>query len=442
MSEQESTLDEFISDSTDNSDQKLEKKLRNLLEKDEAGVWGDEPNGNGVKVLRATNYAENGIDLNDVAVRDIPDSKRGSKELELGDIVVERSGGSADQPVGRVLFFDLKGEYYHGNFLRQLRTKDSEINSRYLYYYLDYDYKRGGTKPLQTNTTNIRNLQYSSYLNQNIPVPLLSEQRKIATILFTIDQAIEKTEEIKKQTQTVKKSLVQDVFHGHHKGFKEYQATPVGEIPAHWSVVSVGDVVHTAQYGISESLSAEGQYPIFRMNNIENGYMINEPLKYIDLDDEEFEKYRVKKGDILFNRTNSLELVGKTGIYELEGDHVFASYLVRLQANEKVDPYYLNHYMNSSEAQNRMMDFATKGVSQANINANSIQQLQLPLPPIEEQEEIVDRLNSIDTQIEANKRYKSQLSQLKQGLMQDLLSGTVRTTNTNIQVPDEVAQYG
>ena len=276
----------------------------------------------------------------------------------------------------------------------------------------------------------------------DIALPPLSEQRKIATVLYTIDQAIEKTEEIIEQAHTVKKSLMQDVFHGRHKDFKHYQTTPVGEIPTDWSVASIGDVVHTAQYGISESLSEEGQYPIFRMNNIKDGYMIDEPLKFIDLDDDEFEKYRVEQGDILFNRTNSLKLVGKTGIYELDDDHVFASYLVRLQTNNKADPYYLNYYMNSSEAQNRMMDFATKGVSQANINANSIQQVKLPLPPITEQQEIADHIGGIDSQIGANKQYKSQLHRLKLGLMQGLLSGTVRTTDTNIAVPEEITQYG
>jgi type I restriction enzyme S subunit len=294
-----------------------------------------------------------------------------------------------------------------------------------------------------SSTTNSHQRIKSNLFNKvRLPVPPLPEQRKIATVLHNVDQAIQKTEEIIEQTHIIKKALMQDAFHGRHKNFKEYQATPVGEIPTHWSVVRIGDVVRTAQYGISESLSEEGQYPIFRMNNIENGYMIDEPLKYIDLDDEEFEKYRVKKGDILFNRTNSLELVGKTGIYELEGDHVFASYLVRLQTNDEADSHYLNYYMNSSEAQNRMMDFATKGVSQANINANSIQQVILPLPPLEEQKEIADHLSSIDSQIKANKQYKSQLKCLKRGIMQDLLSGTVRTTDTNIAVPEEIAQHG
>jgi type I restriction enzyme S subunit len=314
-----------------------------------------------------------------------------------------------------------------------------EDNVLYVRYAIDSTQPQLASLSRQTTQAN---LGKGIVKKHKIPVPPLPEQRKIATILYNVNQAIEKTEKIIEQTNIVKNAFMQDAFHGHHEEFEAYQSTPVGEIPSQWSMASIGDVVRTAQYGISESLSEEGQYPIFRMNNIENGYMVDEPLKYIDLDDKEFEKYRVKEGDILFNRTNSLELVGKTGIYELKGDHVFASYLVRLQTNEKADPYYLNYYMNSAEAQNRMRDFATKGVSQANINANSIQQVKMPLPPVEEQKEIVDKINSIDSQIEVNHRYKSYLKRLKRGLMQDLLSGKVRTTDTNIQVPDEVAQYG
>lgn len=275
-----------------------------------------------------------------------------------------------------------------------------------------------------------------------IPAPPTGEQHKIASVLCNVDQAIHTTGEIIRQIYDVKKGVMQDVFHGKHRAHNQYISTPVGKVPKHWDVVSIGDVVQSAEYGLSESLSGEGQYPVFRMNNIENGYMVEEPMKYIDLTDEEFEKYRVEEGDILFNRTNSLELVGKTGIYQLVGDHVFASYLVRLQTNAKADSYYLNYYMNSAEAQNRMMDFATKGVSQANINANSIQQVKLPLPPIDEQRQIANRIRSIDEQIETNERYKSQLQSLKQGLMQDLLSGKVRTTDTNIEVLPEVAAHG
>ena len=370
---------------------------------------------------------------------DVADGWKEKYFPEGGDVIVNSTGQGT---LGRAQVYPGDEHRAIDSHVTLLRT-DGELSPHFHRYFLESHLGQallysmcvnGSTGQIELSKTRLDLLP--------TPLPPLDEQRKIASVLYNVDQAIEKTEEVIEQTHLVKKALMQDLFHGYYKDFDSYQSTPVGEIPSHWSVVSIGDVVHTAQYGISESLSEEGQYPIFRMNNIENGYMVNEPLKYIDLDDDEFEKYRVEERDILFNRTNSLELVGKTGIYELDGDHVFASYLVRLQTNDRADSYYLNYYMNSFEAQNRMRDFATKGVSQANINANSIQQVQLPLPPIEEQKEIANRINSIDSEIEVNHRYKSQLQRLKQGLMQDMLSGEVRTTDADIPVLNAVAQHG
>lgn len=335
---------------------------------------------------------------------------------------------------------DLSEDYIFSTGFVRVTTTDS-VNSDFLKQILLSNRFNQSKDSLAIGSTQPA-INLSDLSALSVPVPPIDEQRKIASILYTVDQAIQKTEEFIEQTHQIKAGVVQDVFHGKHEHFDEYVSTSVGKVPSNWEVASIGDVVHTAQYGISESLSEEGEYPIFRMNNIKNGYMIDEPMKYIDLDDDELEKYRVEEGDILFNRTNSLELVGKTGIYNLDGDHVFASYLVRLQTNERSDSYYLNYYMNSAEAQNRMMDFATKGVSQANINANSIQQVKLPLPPLDEQKQIAERIRSLDRQIETNQEYKYQLNRLKNGLMHDLLSGEIRTHGKDIELVDDLLKHG
>lgn len=275
-----------------------------------------------------------------------------------------------------------------------------------------------------------------------VAVPPLGEQRKIASVLYTVDEVIENTECVIEKVRRVKKGLMQDLFHGRHLATDSYRDTMVGEVPDHWKVGSIGDVVHDAQYGLSDSLSGQGEYPVFRMNNIVDGHMVPRPMKYVDLSRDEFERYRMQEGDILFNRTNSLELVGKTGIFDLEGDFVFASYLVRLRANDRVKARYLNYYMNSPEAQSRMKSFATKGVSQANINATSIQRVRLPVPPQDEQEDIVSILRSVDEVAQANKAYRDKLQMLKTGLMQDLLTGEARTKDVDIEIPEEVAAYG
>ena len=87
------------------------------------------------------------------------------------------------------------------------------------------------------------------------------------------------------------------------------------EIPEKWEVSKLGDVLKLVEYGISTQFSDKGQYPIFRMNNIENGYMIPNDFRYIDLDSKTLKKFRLEKGDLLFNRTNSIELIGKIGIF-------------------------------------------------------------------------------------------------------------------------------
>jgi len=206
------------------------------------------------------------------------------------------------------------------------------------------------------------------------------------------------------------------------------EQTVLPDIPEDWQVRDIGDVVERTQYGISESMSKEGNYPIFRMNNIEGGYMVDEPMKYIDLDKDGFEKYRVNKGDLLFNRTNSIKYVGQTGYFELDEEFVFASYLIRLDPDDSINNLYLNFYMNSKKGQDRLKAFATRGVGQANINATNLQKVLLPFPPLSEQRRIASVLYTVDQILETLHERQEWLEQHKQGLMQDLLTGYTKVT--------------
>jgi len=187
-----------------------------------------------------------------------------------------------------------------------------------------------------------------------VPLPPLSEQGRIADVLSRVDKKIQQTDEIIEEERELKRGLVQDlVFYG--PDHEETQTVHLGpsktEIAASWEVSSIDEVTTKVQYGSSESLSQDGdgdnKYPVFRMNNIEDGKMVASPMKYSSLTPEEAEKYRVEKGDILFNRTNSIDLVGKSGIFDLDSEFVFASYLIRVQTNDDMNPYFLNYYLNS-----------------------------------------------------------------------------------------------
>ncbi|MCS4306211.1 type I restriction enzyme S subunit [Rheinheimera pacifica] len=188
-------------------------------------------------------------------------------------------------------------------------------------------------------------------------------------------------------------------------------------VPQGWQILRVGDVLKDTQYGLSDSLEATGRYPVLRMMNITNGYVDPNDLKYLDYSIEEARKYLLNYGDIVFNRTNSMEWVGRTGIFELKEDYLFASYLIRLVADtEKLTPYYLTQYLNLPLVQYRLKAFATHGVSQANINPGSLKSLPILVPPPERIIEIEKVLREFDRQIDVLKEHYKKMFNLFAGV--------------------------
>lgn len=167
---------------------------------------------------------------------------------------------------------------------------------------------------------------------------------------------------------------------------------------------------------------------MLRMNNLQTGRIDTNNLVYVDLSDEEFEKFALKAGDLLVNRTNSYDLVGKTALFELEDEYVFASYLVRFRLDtNKAFPQFINYYFNSYAAKRRLQAIATKGVSQANINPTILKERFLvPLPPLPEQRRIAEILGTWDQTITLTEQLIAAKQRRKKALMQQLLTGRRR----------------
>ena len=165
----------------------------------------------------------------------------------------------------------------------------------------------------------------------------------------------------------------------------------VGRFHDSWPLLPLGELLTSAQYGLSEKAGSEGQYPMIRMMNLEHGQVVENDLKFIDLNKDEFQRYRLCVGDVLFNRTNSYDLVGRTGVYNLKGDHVFASYLVRLKTkSNQLHPDYMCAFLNAPIGRRQVMSFATRGVSQTNVNASNLKRILVPLPPLDYQRQTVE----------------------------------------------------
>ena len=176
------------------------------------------------------------------------------------------------------------------------------------------------------------------------------------------------------------------------------QPLQLPEIPENWAWVSLGDVATHVQYGTSTKAdrSSNNGVAVLRMGNIQVGEIDFSDLKYIRRDTEDVRTYRLSKGDILFNRTNSPELVGKTAVFDSDREAIFASYIIRLRPDERlVASAIVTNWMNSDWGRWWARTVRTDGVSQSNINSTKLVSMPLPLPPVAEQHEIVRRVDAL-----------------------------------------------
>ena len=348
-----------------------------------------------------------------------------------GDILLERSGGGPGQPVGRVGFVedDMAGHAF-SNFLHLIRADADRVNARFLGWVLYRINQTGRIVRLEQQTTQMRNLNFRDYLTMPLPYPPLEEQSAIARILDAVDAALERTREAAKRARDYKRAIVQRVFtEGLHGEVQ--QKSPIGHIPRSWQVVPVNCVVENFQYGLSVPMEGRGHLPILRMGNIQNGDVEFSDLKYVNLPVDEIAPYLLNCGDVLFNRTNSQEWVGKVGIIRHSTPAVFASYLIRIHPKTtKVDPLYLGHVLGTHSAQCRIKRFATPGVQQVNVNATNLGKVLIPLPVgdagLQEQQNIGALLEAAHDLVRSSDPVVSALQALKNSLMHDLLTGKVR----------------
>jgi type I restriction enzyme, S subunit len=267
------------------------------------------------------------------------------------------------------------------------------------------------------------------------------EQSRIAAVLDTVDEAIAKTEAVIAKLRQMRAGLLHDLL---TRGFdkngqlrdpiahpEQFQDSPLGLIPKEWTAAPLRHFLSSAEYGISTSLSSEGSLPVLRMNNFSSGEA--------SLDDVKFATCEVPKmlllrdGDVLFNRTNSYEHVGRTGIWRGQLPvATFASYLVRLNpAPTRLTSEFLNLVLNMPESQQRMRRYATPAVQQVNINPTQLQLMHIAAPQlVVEQERIAVVGNESARPLAAETAELAKLVSLKSGLMTDLLTGRVRVPET------------
>jgi len=314
---------------------------------------------------------------------------------------------------GGRFFYRSKHKFSVTNVCGWLRILKPEIlNYKYLYFVLDSIYQKLTFDYIFKAHPSVIREKYE------IPLPPLEIQKRIVAriekLFEKIDKAKELREKVLEETEQIFKSALQKVF---DKTEKKYNLKLLKEI-----LIQI-------QYGISKKMNEIGEgYKILRMDNIVDGRIDVKNIKYVEIEKNEFLKYKLEKGDILFNRVNSFELVGKTGIFDLEGDYTFASYLIRLRVNSNfLTPYFLNYFFNSPQTQYKLRFIAKRAVQQANINAKEISSLLIPLPPLSEQKKIVAYLDDLREKVEKLKQLQQkqleELNELKNSILEKAFKG-------------------
>ena len=195
-------------------------------------------------------------------------------------------------------------------------------------------------------------------------------------------------------------------------------------IPSSWRLLPVGKVLLDTQYGTNEPAIEGGNTKVVGMKDIQDGKVLTADLTSSNLLDAERERYLLNRGDLLINRTNSYDLVGKVGIFASDDEIAFASYLVRLTVDRaQANPEYLNFCLNGYVAQTVIKRIATRAISQANVNPTEFKKhCYVPLPPVPEQTAIASLLSTLDLVIEKTERQAAAKEKRYSWLIKSLIS--------------------
>ena len=265
-----------------------------------------------------------------------------------------------------------------------LRPREDIIDKSFFPLFISSDYFLDAAIKISVGslspTINWRDLKTLEF-----ELPDLATQRKLAETLWSINDTMEAYKKLISATDELVKSQFIEQFGLPDNNVKGY---PLGRI---------GDVVSDVHYGTSAKASDNGKYVYIRMNNITyEGALDLSDIKRIDVADSEIENYIVRYGDVLFNRTNSRDLVGKTCVFDRKNPMIIAGYIIRLRMNGLVLPEYLSLFMNTRYAKKLLFSMAKGAVGQANINAKELQDISIIIPPIDEQREFLTLVRQTD----------------------------------------------
>jgi type I restriction enzyme S subunit len=316
--------------------------------------------------------------------------------------------------------------------LKAIKPDDSRVNTRFLVYAL-----RGKDRYLKSlgRGTTVSGITTADLKRTHFARPPLPEQRKIASVLYAVDQAIQKTEEIIEQAKRVKRGLMQDLFetgYYDHSICERRIGPQLRKVPESWDVIGIGELAEYQNgYGFSKDEWSEQGRPIIRIQDLTRPE--ESDVNYFD--GQVDEKYEVENGDILVSWSATLGVFKWNRGSAVLNQHIFKVRNIKKFVNEGYLYYALNYAL--SELERKL-----HGSTMKHVTRSAFENTEVPLPGLDEQKTISRVLGSVDEEIRTEEAKKQNLEQVKKGLMQDLLTGEVRTMDKAIEVLGEVKAHG
>jgi type I restriction enzyme S subunit len=386
------------------------------------GLWtGKNPPFEKAIVVRNTNFRPHGrLDTSDVAVLDVEAKQLAKRRLEMGDIIIEKSGGGPKQAVGRVAYFDRDDDTYSfSNFTSVARVINRlHVDPEYLLRFLDWCYVSGVTERMQSHSTGIRNLDFNAYKAIEVPVPPLEEQRRIVAVLDEAFTAIATA------TANAEKNLanVRELF----DDFLTISFCGTGN---DWHVTTIGEVC-TLRSGTTVSPNLEqplGELPYLKVADMSYPGNLDEVTtssRFLQLSDVGRNAI-IPEGATIFPKRGGAIMTNKK---RLVATRIAADLnIMAVIPGGRLIPYFLNYYF-----QNVDMRVLGSGSSIPQINNYDIEPLKIAIPDLPTQVAFVEKADSLKLAItelaEKFRRKRSVLSELKQSLLSQAFSGELNKT--------------
>ena len=364
--------------------------------------------GSGIPFLTVTNMTPAGLDFANcsrISAEDFAAARAGNSAPQSGDVLFSKDG-----TVGKVCVVDTSEEFAVLSSIAILRPRD-KVDSNYLGQMLRTPEVLAQATSLKSGSA-VRRIILSALKQVEIPLPALEEQRRVAAILDHADALRDN----RRQALANLDALTQAIFHDMFGDPARWDRM--------WPMGRIVDLASSIAYGTSAKAGSAGEWPVLRMGNVtDDGRIDLTDLKYIDLSAVDIPKYTIRRGDLLFNRTNSKEKVGKTAVVHTDAPLALAGYLVRVRFKPGNEADFVSAYLGSPHGVRVRQRLAKAAVNQANISASVMREIPIAMPPASVQSSFAERLRRLREQRDFAVRADSEVQRLFASLQSRAFSG-------------------